>query len=159
MILDVGCGMDPTGDVNCDLFLKDVGHRSVNKIFHLNPQAIPNFIKCDALHLPFKKSCFNEVRCEHVLAHVESPERLILELLRVSKFKVVVSAPHALGEFKYDVHIHNFRGRWFYQLAKKHGLAVKVTFVRWHNYPCEAITFFRLPCEIKAVFYKEYRKK
>lgn len=33
MKLDIGCGNFPTGDVNTDLFIEDIGHRTGTAIF------------------------------------------------------------------------------------------------------------------------------
>lgn len=91
MILDVGCGGNPRGDVNCDLLIKD-SHSSWDQ----NPSWIPNFVKADVRYLPFKSRGFDVVYCSHVLEHLEDPGQGLDELKRVSQKTVAVILPFAL---------------------------------------------------------------
>jgi len=68
--LDVGCGHDPKGDINVDLFLNKSERYDDTS---LNVKTIPNFIRAGACHLPFKDKCFVIVICFHVLEHVDNP--------------------------------------------------------------------------------------
>lgn len=101
--LDVGCGNCPVGDVNCDLFIEKSPHiyRQANP--EINPKKIPNFVKCDACHLPFHNGAFEEVYCLHLLEHLDKPIKALKELIRVSKRMVIVKVPHrfaGVGFFK-----------------------------------------------------------
>jgi len=69
-VLDVGCGNEPKGDVNLDLF------------FYVKCQ---NFIIAEAHHLPFKNDTFEKVYCKHCLEHFESPFKFFKEAKRVLK--------------------------------------------------------------------------
>lgn len=91
--LDVGCGDRPRGDVNCDLFVGESAHLGKGRGW-IMPKKIPNFVKCDANYLPFKKGVFDVVFCSHVLEHkgvnaVETSK----ELVRVAKRKIVIVVP------------------------------------------------------------------
>jgi len=55
---------------------------------------VPNFVKADALQLPFKNNAFDIVCSRHVIEHVESPVKLLRETIRVSNKKVVITCPH-----------------------------------------------------------------
>jgi hypothetical protein len=98
--LDVGCGDEGRGDVNCDLFTA-----GDNKYRHLydgtiikQPRKIKNFIVSDALKLPFPDNSFDTVICSHLIEHIEKPFLLFKECVRVSKNQVVISCPHRYGD-------------------------------------------------------------
>lgn len=102
MILDVGCGASPRGDVNCDLLFPKsdlrLGSLSSCKIF-------PNFVKADVMALPFRSGSFDLVHCSHVLEHLGDPLEALRELKRVSRKKVAVIVPFALFRI-FDVFFH-----------------------------------------------------
>ena len=50
----------------------------------MDPLDLPNFLICDAQHLPFKDGAFDESNCTHVLEHLEDPRQAFRELKRVS---------------------------------------------------------------------------
>jgi|YelNatPaOPRAMG01_1025707.scaffolds.fasta_scaffold39491_3 ubiquinone/menaquinone biosynthesis C-methylase UbiE len=125
MRLDVGCGNRPTGDINVDLFMnEETRHVDLNKCLLVDAKKIPNPIKADANHLPFKDGTFEEVYCAHVLEHLENPTKGLLELIRVSKDKVVVILPHRYHfahktAVKIGVHKHTFSATSVIEWLKK----------------------------------------
>jgi len=68
LILDVGCGDVPKGDVNLDLFYYRKGR---------------NFVLGEAHNLPFKDETFTKVYSKHCLEHLESPLTFFVEARRV----------------------------------------------------------------------------
>lgn len=78
--------------MNVDLFPKQTAHRPSGRKIDL--KKVPNFVKADALHLPFKNNAFNTVYNRHVIEHVESPVNLLQEVIRVSNKKVIITCPH-----------------------------------------------------------------
>lgn len=91
--LDVGCGADPRGDVNCDLFTGfsphfEAGHKTTD------PKTIPNFVKCDAEFLPFRNNAFGVVVARALLEHVKHPFNVLTEFKRVSNNAVIVEVPN-----------------------------------------------------------------
>ena len=90
MILDVGCGDKPHGDVNCDRFFK-YGSRVIS----FNPKEIKNFVFCDSFSLPFREDCFEVVLAIHILEHLDNPIKAIQEMKRVSAKRVVIKVPNA----------------------------------------------------------------
>lgn len=91
MILDVGCGHNPRGDVNCDLMDPEADCQ-----WNQDPTGIPNFVKCDVRFLPFKPRTFDLVFCSHVIEHLEDEWEGINELKRVSRDRVAVVVPYSL---------------------------------------------------------------
>ena len=126
MLLNVGCGSFPNGDVNCDLFL-DLGHMKgdKNKKIKVNIKKIKNFIKSDAQHLPFRSNVFDQVISSHVIEHVLNPVKMLDELVRVSNNKIIIECPHWLGDRmhkKNPYHINFFKSKWFKKYADTRNL-------------------------------------
>lgn len=96
MILDVGCGIYPKGNVNVDLMVSKDRHNIHGDVAEINPHLIPNFIKADASHLPFKTKCFSAVVSYHTLEHIDNPESAVKEMFRVSKANVKIVVPYWL---------------------------------------------------------------
>ena len=114
MILDVGCGEIPLGDVNCDLFIVDKGHRRKGSV--LGVKAIKNFVLCDGQQLPFRTCIFERVLSSHVIEHVNNPYRFLSEIVRVCKIGgcVDLRLPHRFSYgAKYKGHINFFDYKWF----------------------------------------------
>jgi ubiquinone/menaquinone biosynthesis C-methylase UbiE len=102
--LDVGCGRRRLGDINVDIDRK------------VKPDII-----CDAHFLPFPDSTFDRVYCYHVLEHKGvKPEKVVAELLRVSRKWVEIQVPHWLSKnAKKDKTHANFqvmRKKWWERL-------------------------------------------
>jgi len=81
MIIDIGCGGRPKGDVNIDLFY-DI---SPHTVFKINPRKIRNFIIADAHHLPIRSNSFDLAICHHVLEHLINPAQALEEIRRIAK--------------------------------------------------------------------------
>lgn len=102
MILDVGCGSKPCGTVNVDLFSKKFADPSKHHV--LSPKEIRNFVFADASSLPFRFDVFDVVHSRHVIEHVEKPLKMLRELIRVSRGKIIVVTPHRFGhQTKYHI--------------------------------------------------------
>jgi SAM-dependent methyltransferase len=67
-MLDIGCGSSPKGDVNCDMYIGETPHIMIRH--RINAKKIPNFVLCDAMHLPFRNKTFDIVNASQVLEHV-----------------------------------------------------------------------------------------
>jgi len=92
MKLDIGCGTEPKGDVNCDLFKGITPHLIRNE--PIVPKEIPNFIQCDVVHLPFPDHTFDVVNASEVIEHLENPILALREMKRVSKRLVTLDVPN-----------------------------------------------------------------
>ena len=97
-MLDVGCGHNPEGDANVDLFLRS----NIHRIGDLRD--IPNLICADCHHLPFRDSSFNVVYCHHLLEHKGvNLSDICRELLRVAGRKALIYVPNMFRKSKYSV--------------------------------------------------------
>jgi len=98
LILDVGCGNNPKGDVNCDLYVKKTEHRAP-VVGAIETKRVKNFVLCDCgsehfKFLPFRSKVFSVARCYHVLEHLERFDKTIKEMTRVAKNEVDIRTPH-----------------------------------------------------------------
>jgi ubiquinone/menaquinone biosynthesis C-methylase UbiE len=113
MILDVGCGSNPRGDVNVDaMFIHDEWKGQVDC------RLIPNFVKADAAHLPFREKCFQEVFSSHLLEHVKDEKAVLDEMRRVSEDVVRIVVPVEFVWFLYDF-FHPKKFLWASQHHKR----------------------------------------
>jgi len=148
--LDVGCGVQPKGDVNVDLYVKKPNpHITSHPI--IEPKKIPNFILADACHLPFRDCSFEHVHSSHVIEHVENPFLMLRELLRDSSRIVEIYTPHRLHRI--ENHKSHFTKTWFYKALTKLGVQpenFKIEVSAWDFYPHIFIPLVRLPREIKV---------
>ncbi|MCK4434023.1 methyltransferase domain-containing protein [Candidatus Bathyarchaeota archaeon] len=94
MKLNAGCGCSKWGDIRVD----------IEKYSSLYGRVTTSNIVASIEFLPFRDKVFAEVRCYHVLEHVDNPFNALKELLRI-------------GE-KVDVHVptHNFYCIYLYGL-------------------------------------------
>jgi len=129
IVLDVGCGANPMGDVNVDLFIGHTEHRAEPLI----PEEIPNFICCDARKLPFRDNSFDIVFSKDTLEHVgrkpqktnPGPYKALKEMIRVAFRKIEVFVPHrfsmANAEKRFWRREHNafFNLKWFESVIPK----------------------------------------
>ena len=106
MILDVGCGDAPRGDVNVDLFINQTPH--IWRPHVIDAKKIPNFMRADAEHLPFRDGMFETVYCCDLIEHFVNPTKCFLELWRVSKRTVLIWVPCNIWSVFFDF---VFRGR------------------------------------------------
>jgi len=103
--LDVACGAKPfpKAHVLCDLFLRQVPDRSMNKLV---TDGKP-FILCDCCFLPFRNMMFDFVSCYYLMEHINDPKKLLKELKRVSRHGYIQS-PSWFNEILYGEEVHKW---------------------------------------------------
>ncbi|MFM9840182.1 MAG: class I SAM-dependent methyltransferase [Cyclobacteriaceae bacterium] len=94
-VLDVGSGHNPhpRANVVVDKFVDTNYHRAAN----IKVLAKQEFINADGENLPFKDNEFDYVIANHVLEHVDHPDKFLNELARVGK-RGYVETPSLIGE-------------------------------------------------------------
>lgn len=85
--LNVGCGLDPWGDIRVDRAFDFLN-------WHFRPTVL-----ADAHYLPFKDGSFKVVKASHVLEHLRNPFEAIDEMLRVASTDAHFSFPTELDVF------------------------------------------------------------
>ncbi|WP_287584907.1 methyltransferase domain-containing protein [Candidatus Borrarchaeum sp.] len=107
MILDVGCGDEPKGDINVDLFIKTCHLPAGVYLRNKDVTKTKADIVADGNYLPFRADTFDKVISYHVIEHTKTPFKFIKELVRVSKDEIEVKCPHKLsGTAKAPYHFH-----------------------------------------------------
>ena len=166
IVLDVGCGANPMGDVNIDLFIGHTEHRSNPLI----PGEVQNFIQCDACKLPFNDNSFDIVFSKDTLEHVgrkpqktnPAPYKALKEMIRVSSRIIEIFVPHrfsmANAEKRFWRREHNafFNLKWFEwaipkiekELSIKLSILVDLRRKPWFGY------FLLMPNEIHIILLK-----
>ncbi len=121
MMLDVGCGNHPRGNVNVD---------------RNRTEARCTFVQADCHFLPFRSNVFHEVCCNYVLPYFGSPEKALREMLRVAEEKVWLRVPHrfsgtARSQYGKVKPYHSFNIPWFKQLLKNYCFSFRVDYEPW----------------------------
>lgn len=100
-VLEIGSGNRPRSrsDVLCDLFIDDDSERG-GRIVADRP-----IVEADAQALPFADSSFDYVICSHVLEHVENPDAMLRELMRVAS-RGYIETPSEVAERLYGWPFH-----------------------------------------------------
>lgn len=101
-ILDVGCGSRPWGTVNLDFNLGRSDHHPRD----YDPKRIPNFVRGDGVHLPFRSKCFTRVLARHVLEHIPDPLGALREWARVAQSQVILMVPNNPGLEDHRTHLY-----------------------------------------------------
>lgn len=151
LVLDVGCGDRPRGNVNCDLFMGYTPHTTKKRIRYINPKTIPNFVKCSANFLPFKDKSFHISYCFDVLEHKGvNFSKAFFELVRVTQRTVKFRVPHRFyRESKFHWSCKWHANRPFSVLSiekwlKKNGFNPIIN-VSWKYYPRSILCLIRFP--------------
>jgi uncharacterized protein YbaR (Trm112 family)/SAM-dependent methyltransferase len=100
-VLEIGSGNNPRprSDILCDRWIEDDMERGGN-IVRDRP-----IIEADAQDLPFRDSAFDYVICAQVLEHVDDPERMLRELMRVAS-RGYIETPTEVAEWLYGWPFH-----------------------------------------------------
>lgn len=139
-------------------------------MYPLIPKNTPNFVLCDAQHLPFKDNSFELVFSKYALEHVgqkpqatnAGPFYMLKEMVRVSKRAVDVRVPHrfslANSEKKFWLRRHNafFNLRWFERVIPKieKRLQVKLSVTVDLIFKPIFLWFVMMPDEIRVTLIK-----
>src|SRR5512147_3090008 len=155
VILDVGCGSRFKGDVNTDIFGGGWNRQEADQCRgeFVDPHKIPNFIVASAEFLPFMENSFDVVLSSHTIEHVSNPFRMLAELVRVSKRKVVVKCPHRLGSGAHrPFHVNYFDEEWFVKSSLTLAVYVKAFVSSTDDAPITQRVFQITPKPLKRLF-------
>lgn len=147
LTLNVGCGEQGIGDVNCDLY----GEEAKQWGFIIDPHVVRNFVMCDARYLPFRANVFQTVYSSHVIEHVQNPFLMLKEMVRCSKKYVTVVCPHrwlTLFQLNRGHHINFITKKWFLSMSTKLHCFVQVKY-------SEMSILFSVPIELTAYLVKQ----
>jgi len=151
MILDVGCGLRPLGDINVDIYKNYNPQVSRPNLFCF--KKIPNFILADGAYLPFRNEIFETVVSDNSLEHSSEYFLFLKELLRVSKNSVIIRVPHVLSYMnrKTKSHKQYFTIKWFDETLTKLGFHrhnFDIYISAWNYFPHQFLPLVRTPRQI-----------
>ena len=124
MILDIGCGEKPEGDINLD----------ISKHVQIGPTSGIVKSKCniiaDALHLPFRDKSIEIVYSSHCIEHVKNPCMFVKECERIAIQRIVIKCPSKwmVGNRGNKLHKYTITIPWL----RAYGYSVQVS---WIYYP------------------------
>jgi ubiquinone/menaquinone biosynthesis C-methylase UbiE len=141
MILDVGCGDNPQGDININLW-------------HI--EGVNRLVLGDAQKLPFTNSSVDNVICSHLLEHCKNPNFVLNEMRRILKGngKALIKVPNSRGLLDCfdDTHIYSWDLPTFYRFLHIYFKRVQIyPYLRISKLPMTKHYFF-----LRLVFFIGY---
>jgi len=88
--------MFSTLDVGCGYMLRQTFRGQINLDINKPEKPVPDFVRGDCHHLPFRSGCFESVYFYHVVEHIESPFQALKEICRVLAYPFCVWKTHEL---------------------------------------------------------------
>ncbi len=93
-VLEIGCGtLIPPKDYLDNYFGLDISIEALKQIRRKGVKSVLG----SGLNIPFKEKSIETVACHDVLEHVFEPQKLIEEMCRVSKRRVIIYGPNYVG--------------------------------------------------------------
>jgi len=130
----------------------------------IDPKKCPNFIRCDAYNLPFRDNIFEEVFSSHLMEHMDNPRRVLMEMLRVSNYKVTFVVPHRMRrgfwhifypKFCREHHKNIFNIKNIDKWLRKNGLVFDIL-VKKQPLIHPLLPIVQIPWDISVTVYKPY---
>jgi ubiquinone/menaquinone biosynthesis C-methylase UbiE len=139
-IIELGCGLSPFLDKARNNFKKVVGlDFSVKTVIEArNKFEEVEYICGDALNTKLKDKEFDVSVAGEVIEHLEYPEKLLDEMARITKFRMIIST--AKMEYNDPEHLWEFTAKDLEKLGKKYG-RVKVEEVKSEWFPGRSYLF------------------
>jgi SAM-dependent methyltransferase len=135
-ILDIGCGSNPRGNLNLDLYQGT----SVHHKYDYNPIDIEKFVNGDGSRLPYRDKSIDFIVSRHCLEHIPEPLRAIEDWARVARKGVVIMVPNNPTIEEFPAHLYSWSLISFKTFLSQVFPKVEV----WANSPIHDLTKNRL---------------
>lgn len=156
LVLDVGCGRRPRGNVNVDVSKEWTPYCYKHEQFRtFDYHQIPNFILASACNLPFRDKVFDRVVSFSVLEHIKTPFKALKEIVRVCKGEGDLYVPHRFGwsAKRRPDHVSFFNATWFVRAFKMLDVNdYQLTFIKRYL-PHPFLPIFSIPSGIRIHFW------
>ena len=103
-VLDVGCGSNPRGTINLDLYQGTSRHHR----FDYDPKDIENFLNGDGARLPYRDKSVDIIISSHCLEHIPTPLEAVKDWERVARRRVIINIPNNPTLEEFPAHIYSW---------------------------------------------------
>lgn len=145
-IAELGCGLSPFLEYARPYFDKcygvDYSPKTVQKAQSLYPEVI--YMVGDATNTEMDAKSLDVCVSGEVIEHIENPQDLIDEMVRITKRRIIISTPHL--EFDDPEHLWEFTEEDFYKILKPYG---KVTCETVHSTRFPGRSYIFAICDLK----------
>jgi ubiquinone/menaquinone biosynthesis C-methylase UbiE len=108
-ILDIGAGRGYLAKLIAKKRGKKVTGVDIYIPDYLKDLKNPTFIESNVEKLPFKNKSFDTVIATHTIEHVLEPEKVVKEMRRVAKKKIIIVVPRQReNRYTFDLHLNFF---------------------------------------------------
>jgi len=125
LVLDVGSGAIPRGNVQVDL-------PPVESDKHHRRKSVPPTVYADVYYLPFKDCSFHRILCLHIIEHLRHPFMGLLEVKRVLKVKgtLRIEIPNPqMWNHERPEHLYSWHPDTFHNIVRETGFKL----IRYHQ--------------------------
>ncbi len=148
-IVELGCGLSPfLGEINKDksLFLQafglDFSPKTVEEARKLFPLVV--YDVGDVIDTPYSNKLFDVSVAGEVIEHLTEPLKLIKEMVRITKKRIIISTPHL--EFEDPEHVCEFDEKDLKELLSPYG---EVTTETIHSERFPGRSYIFAVCELR----------
>jgi len=120
-ILDIGCGSNPEGTTNLDLYTGTTPHHK----YIIDPEQIKGFHQGNAENLPFMDNSFDLAIMSHVLEHTINPDKALQEAARVAP-RLILRVPNNPVQREHKEHLYTWSITSLNNLLHRHFSKVEI---------------------------------
>ena len=145
-ICELGCGKSPFLDHARASFTDCWGVDFSRETVRSNKREFPEvlFAVCDVCDTPFRKKFFDVTVAGEVIEHLEVPKKLIKEMTRITKRRIIISTPNL--EFNDPEHLYEFSEQDLIELLSPYG-EVRTETIESQRFPGRKYIF--AVCDLK----------
>jgi ubiquinone/menaquinone biosynthesis C-methylase UbiE len=142
---ELGCGKSPFLDHARSKFIECWGIDFSRETISSNRKEFPkvNFVTASAIDTPFRDGFFDVTVAGEVIEHLQVPQQLIEEMVRITKHRIIISTPKL--EFEDPEHLWEFSEEDLQAMLSPYGETTTET-IRSMRFPGRSYIFAK--CEL-----------